>query len=69
MRVIHGSLLDGIARIHQIDEIDPLHHATAGDIKARNNAHGEGHVLPRIWMIRIRNLESRNGEVILILDS
>jgi hypothetical protein len=42
-RVIGAGLLDGIAGILQIDEVDTLHHATIGDVEAGDHAGADGH--------------------------
>jgi hypothetical protein len=41
--IIGLRLLDRIARILQIDEIDALHHAAIGHVEARDNADADGH--------------------------
>ena len=39
-------LLDRIARVLQVDEIDPFDHAAVGDVEAGNDAGADGHVTP-----------------------
>ena len=41
--VISLRLLDRITRILEIDEIDPLHHATVAYVEAGNDANADGH--------------------------
>ena len=42
-RVIDARLLDGIARINEVDEVDSLHDAPAGDVEARDHANPDAH--------------------------
>ena len=50
-RVIEPRLLDRIARILQINEIDPLDHAPIGNVETGNDPGADGHAAARATAI------------------
>ena len=42
--VVGARLLDRVAGVLEVDEVDPLDHAAVGDVEARDDADADGHV-------------------------